>query len=77
MGWQVTATTLYCDAIGEWVTILVYKDGHTGCSHFTKFGEVNRKADGKILECKGPNSCALCAAYKEDVFRRDVGTGED
>jgi hypothetical protein len=76
LGWQVTATTLYCDVIGEWVTILVYKDGHCGCSHFVKFGPVNENVKGKVLECKGPDSCALCAAYRDDVFCRDAKADE-
>jgi len=76
MGWQVTATTLYCDAIADWVTVLVYKDGHTGCGHFAKFGEISRKSGDKMLVCKGPDSCQLCAEYKEDVLRRETNADE-
>lgn len=30
--WQVTATTIYCDAVQDEVTIFVYKDGSLGCT---------------------------------------------
>ena len=32
--WQVTATTIYCDAVDDDVTLLVYKDGSAKCTGY-------------------------------------------
>mgnify|MGYP001097423867 CR=1 FL=1 len=75
MDWIVTATTLFCDVVEHWVTIMVYPDGGTKCNHFNRYGPFKKKVKGKgsneIPECNGPD-CALCQGYKEDVFRRDA-----
>ena len=75
MDWLVTATTLYCDVVGDWVTVMVYPDGAVKCNHFNRYGPVKRKVKGggsnEIPECNG-SDCALCTGYKEDVFRRDA-----
>ncbi len=34
VNWQLTATTIYCDAVQDEVTIFVYKDGSLGCTGF-------------------------------------------
>ncbi len=63
--WQLTATTIYCDAVDDEVTIMVYKDRRTTCTGYNKYGEgLNRGAArvlkkkagrlGKNLECEGP-----------------------
>ena len=76
MKWQVTMTTLWCDIVGDWVTVLVYADGSTKCSHFTRYGPMTRKIKEKggskrELSCNGP-TCDLCLSYKEKVFRREA-----
>ena len=71
MGWRVTATTLFCDAVNDWVTVMVYPDGKKGCGHWTRHGKVSRKVGDKRLECNGPD-CDVCNAYREDVSRRDA-----
>ena len=73
VGWQVTATTLFCDVVDEWVTILVYKDGTTKCSHVIEHGQTGRKTGkDEWQECPGPSACALCTAYKEKVFSENT-----
>jgi hypothetical protein len=63
--WQVTATTIYCDAVDDDVTIMVYKDWSTTCTGYKKYGEslnqetakmLKRKAKrlGRNLRCEGP-----------------------
>ena len=37
--WKVTATTIHCDAVGDEVTILVYKDGSVKCIGYDKYGK--------------------------------------
>jgi len=76
MDWLVTASTLFCDIIDDWVTIMVYPEDSPRCSHFVRYGTVKGVAKGKqhgeIPECTGPADCALCKEYKEEVFRRDA-----
>ena len=38
MSWQVTATTVKCDSVGDYTTILVYKDGTTKCTYHNRYG---------------------------------------
>jgi hypothetical protein len=63
--WQVTATSIYCDAVDDDVTIMVYKDWSTKCTGYKKYGE-NIKGEaakelkrrgkrlGRKLKCEGP-----------------------
>ena len=63
--WQVTATSINCDAVADDVTIMVYKDWSTRCTGFKKYKEnvtketakMQRKKEkkaGRKLECEGP-----------------------
>ena len=63
--WQVTATTIYCDAVDEDVTILVNKDWSTKCTGYRKYIEnptkdilntlkKRAKEASKNLACEGP-----------------------
>ena len=42
--WQVTATTIICDKVGQEATIMVYKDWSTACAYHKRWGPVRRKA---------------------------------
>ncbi len=63
--WQVTATTIHCDAIDDDVTIVVHKDWTTVCTGYGKYVEnlntqtagivrKKEKISGKPLRCEGP-----------------------
>lgn len=63
--WQVTATTIHCDAVDDDVTIMVYKDWSTRCTGYKKYVDslnketakmLKRKAKrlGRNLKCEGP-----------------------
>jgi len=73
MGWQITATTLFCEVTGEWSTILVYKDFATKCGYFSNYtkdkGEVAKE---KFKACPRPSTCPLCIAYKEKIFGEET-----
>ena len=73
MGWQITATTLFCEVTGEWTTILVYKDFATKCGYFSNYtkdkGEVAKE---KLKACPRPSTCPLCIAYKEKIFGEEA-----
>ena len=63
--WQVTATTIYCDAVDNDVTIMVDKDWATQCTGYKQYGEnpteevvkrlkTESKKLGRELRCEGP-----------------------
>jgi hypothetical protein len=81
VNWQVTATTIYCDAVDEDVTLMVYKDGSTKCVGYDRYqqrsketrklmekksGELNRK-----LECEGPE-CQRVIQYRDKLFAEEA-----
>jgi hypothetical protein len=79
--WQVTATTIYCDAVDEDVTIMVYSDGSTKCSGYIKYIEKANRETAKILRvrakrlnrslrCEGPQD------YRVADYRDGLAAGE-
>lgn len=63
--WQVTATTIYCDAVDDDVTLIVDKDWNVKCTGYKKFstnlnketaGILKQKSKrlGRNLKCEGP-----------------------
>ncbi len=68
MDWRLTATTLFCQETKKWVPVLVYRDGKTGCGFHKR--QESRQGNGR-RPCSGPQRCALCAAYRQDVFQRE------
>lgn len=80
--WQITATTIYCDAVDDDVTILVYKDWSTRCTGYKKYlesptKEVLRglekrsKKLGRKLECEGPED------YRVTNYRDELRAEEE
>ena len=74
MDWKVTATKLYCDAEGLWVTIMVYADGNVKCGRRERKAASGRNS-GQVL-CPGDDQCIVMTSYKEDVFQREQQTPE-
>jgi hypothetical protein len=79
--WQVTATTIYCDAVDDEVTIIVYKDWSTRCTGYGKYVEnldketakmLKRKAKGlgRNLRCEGPLDCRA-SVYRDSLVTQD------
>jgi len=75
--WQVTATTIFCDAVDDDVTIMVYKDWSARCTGYKKYREEitkeaaktlrkKSKGLGKTLDCEGPE-CSRMIAYREKL----------
>jgi hypothetical protein len=63
--WQLTATTIYCEAVDDDVTLIVDKDWNVKCTGFKKYStSINKKAAdvlkqkskklGRNLKCEGP-----------------------
>ncbi len=51
--WQVTATTIYCDAVDGDVTIMVYGDGTAKCTGYKQYVEELSKETARLLQRKG------------------------
>jgi len=84
--WQVTATTIYCDAVDDDVTILVYKDRSAKCTGYRKYVEnITRetakklknkgKKLGKELKCEGPLDYRV-TDYRDKLFTEEEAKAE-
>ena len=84
VNWQVTATTIYCDAVDDEVTLLVYKDGSAKCIGYKKYGKPDRETLNLLqrkskqlkqhLECEGPE-CYRVIQYRDKLFAEEVKRG--
>ncbi|HEX9896211.1 MAG TPA: hypothetical protein VGA85_00925 [Dehalococcoidales bacterium] len=86
--WQITATTLVCNAVAEEVTVLVYPDWTVRCTGFEKYSK-SREASlvllkrslklRETLDCKGLD-CPTIIEYKlkleDEEKRRASHAGE-
>jgi hypothetical protein len=73
--WELTATTVYCESVGDEVTLLVTADGACRCTGRRKYGPDDEKAVAK--QPKGRQSgrpvcaaaeCAIIVRYREKLF---------
>jgi hypothetical protein len=79
--WQVTAKTIYCDAVDDEVTILIYKDLSTRCTGCQKYDhpdEITRllikrknKVSKRPLKCEGLQ-CPRVSAYKQKILAEET-----
>ena len=84
VNWKITATTIYCDAVGDEVTLMVYKDGAVKCTGYKKYYETSRETMNLVkerskqlnrkLECEGPR-CCRAIQYRDKLFA-DEGAPE-
>jgi hypothetical protein len=79
--WQVTATTIYCDAVDDDVTIMVYKDWSTRCTGYKKYVESSNKETAKMLQrkarrlgrnlkCEGPKDYRV-TSYRDKLVAQE------
>ena len=78
--WQVTVATLYCDAVDDEVTIMVYKDWSSKCTGYNKYSQPSkeitsllkkkRKRLNRQLECRGLE-CNRIIQYKEKLLSEE------
>jgi hypothetical protein len=80
VSWSVTATTIYCEAVDDEVTLLVYKNGTSQCASSKKYinpdkttarklKEKNKKL-GCELRCEG-ESCSRHRQYRDKLFAEE------
>ena len=80
--WKVTATTIYCDAIDDEATFIVYHDGTAKCAAHRKYGTPDREMTRRLsekskqlkrpLRCDGPE-CPRLTQYRDKLFAEDGG----
>ena len=80
--WQVTATTIKCNAVSDEVTIMVYPDGTVKCASYTKYGATDKKTLANIekrakklrieLKCDGPQ-CKRVTDYRDKIMAEEKG----
>lgn len=66
MGWKVTATTLSCEYVGDFATVMVQPDGTSKCSYVNRHEDA-KKAREKMKTCKWPD-CPLVASFREEAL---------
>jgi hypothetical protein len=79
--WAMTATTIYCDAIDDEVTLIIYKNGTSKCTGCKKYSKPDKETSnlirakskrlGKQLKCAEPE-CHLLAQYRDRLFAEDA-----
>jgi hypothetical protein len=82
--WKITATTIYCDAVADEVTVLVYSDFSTKCTGYQKYlkptKEVNNllkkkgKRLGRKLACQ-ELKCPRVMQYQEKLVAEEAKKG--
>jgi len=77
--WQITATTIHCDLVDDFVTIMVYKDWSTKCVWHSRYKQkavedknykVDRKMRLKIEKCHGPE-CSYVKDYRDKLIKEE------
>ena len=84
VNWQVTATTIYCDAVDDEVTLLVHKDWSVKCTGYRKYGAPSKeilnllkrksKQLKRRLECTG-RECRQVIQYREKLLAEEAKEG--
>jgi hypothetical protein len=77
--WQVTATTIYCDAVDDDVTIIVHRDWSTSCTGYRKYLENLGKETAKMLKRKAKRQgrdlrCEGSLDYRVTDYRDRLAT---
>ena len=84
VNWQITATTIYCEAVDDEVTLMVYKDEPTKCTGYEKYRQPNKETSkllerkskqlNRKLECEGLE-CYRVTQYRDKLFAEETKGG--
>jgi hypothetical protein len=79
--WQITAKTIYCDAVDDEVTVIVHKDGSTRCTGCKKYEQPNDITRQSIREktrrlkrpikCEG-EKCPRVTEYRISILAEEM-----
>ena len=77
VNWTITATTIYCDATDDEVTLIVHRDGTLNCTGYNKYNKPDKetaiaikikgKQLGEQLRCEGLE-CHRLLQYRNKVL---------
>ena len=79
--WQITATTVRCDFVDDFVTITVSKDWITKCIWYERHKQkgledrkqkFDRNTRLKIEKCQGPE-CSYVTEYRDKLIKEEFG----
>ncbi len=79
-GWQVTATTIECDMVNDYVTIMVNKDWSCKCTWWSRNKKVaeedpkhkfSKEIKAKISRCQGPD-CKHVIGYRDKLIAEET-----
>jgi hypothetical protein len=75
--WVTTATTIYCDAVEDEVTLIAEEDGALKCTGYNRYYSPDRETEkllrrksrqlSKQLKCEGLE-CHRMAEYRDKLF---------
>lgn len=75
--WEITATTIYCDAVDDEVTLIISADGTARCSGHQKYARPDKetareiknklRCSGKALGCSGVE-CSRVVQYRDRLL---------
>jgi hypothetical protein len=77
--WQITATTIRCDLVDDFVTIMVNKDWSTRCAWYNRYKQraledkkqkFDKKIRFKIEKCAGPE-CSYVTDYRDKLIEEE------
>ncbi len=81
--WQATVTTVSCDRVDDFVTIVVNKDWSVSCTWYNRYKKgisgINSRQGldaglrKKIDNCSGP-ACPLVVEYRGKLIREEFGS---
>jgi hypothetical protein len=83
-GWQITATTISCDSVGDYVTVMVHGDWTYSCTWCSRYKlaaaggagrQFSRDIKQKIAACRGPD-CSLVLAYRDKLIAGDAAVNK-
>ena len=78
--WQVTATTINCDMVNDYVTTIVYKDWACKCTWWARYKKVagedpkhkfSKEIKEKIDKCQWPD-CKYVIGYRDKLIGEET-----
>ena len=78
--WQITATTVRCEPVDDFVTIMVNKDWTVKCAWFNRYKQkaldnpkqkFDKKIKPKIEKCQGPE-CSYQTDYRDKLIKEET-----
>ena len=79
--WQITATTIHCDMVDDFVTIMINKDWSMKCAWYNRYKQkaidekkrFDKEIKAKIEKCQGPE-CSYLVEYRDKLIQEESDT---